>query len=268
MQALNLQSAMDKFAARTSKVFASVHDSKLLTPTLAKVVITFNSLNHHPEELSKAISKTMDNLASPIEGSFRVIASATLPALVGFVVANREVRDSTDMTNPEKYRVMAANLLMDKADETLWEIKSANDQKFLTRHSTEDLSELLTASTIRTKGTPNIAVIATARIDSSEYVSFIDVASNQLRHGYAVGKGDNTSIKVLCRDSSDGEPIVVGYDFVVQSCLLGGSDIRKEVKAAATGDEAQMKDYYKRLYSYDPEYYSMLEKQISENAAV
>jgi len=265
----NLGRVMAEFQKRTEgAVFCQVHDGKVLTPTIAKIVAVFNSIDRHQDDLFRTVARAMDNLAVPIEGSFRPVASAQQPTLVGFVRANREVRDADDL---KSYKTMAANILMDSGDKTLWELRSTGEGKrFLTRHATEDLSELLVTASVTTRGVPSIRTIASSTADR-EYLTYVCAKTEAVDHGYVLAS-TKESLTVLSR--STGEEVEVGWDFIVQSSGLKNADVDyckskgKELSAPASSDKQAMKEYYAKVYGYGPEFLAELDRIIDSTANI
>lgn len=265
MSHLDVAKVLSNLEKRMPRVVANVHDHKEITPRLFKVITTFNTMKARHEELLAAISTCLGNLGTPIEGSFRVIASAGMPCAVGFVVANRVVRDYNEQAESANYRVMAANILMDKADESLWELRQVGNDKYLTRQSEEDLAELIVMAKTRNVNVPSLRHIASSPVGNNEFVAYVSAAHEDMRYGYVVASEDQ---KVTVQPT-EGESEEVHSEQIVESAFMKDADkeIREAVGAAANpSDKSTMEDYYRKMFSYAPEYFRELKAIIDSHS--
>lgn len=261
MQRLNIDRVTSNFKARTSKIVANLHDYQVTkNPSVVKVICTFNSTSDRLS-MHHAVAHLFNGNASPVEGSFRQISTNGNPAFVGFIAANREIKDYNE-AEVAKMKVMASNLLMDLADTSLWQVKESGKDKYLCRHADEDLSELVVMARVHQRGLPAVSGLAVADINRSEYIAFVDTNTAEVRYGYVVAAEDNI-IEVLPSDSEELETIepeaVVESVFLNKTDVLAAEGVSQPSNAA---DKNAMLDYYKKLYSYNPDYYVELEKII------
>lgn len=295
MQRLNLNRVIANFDQRADSIVAGLHDFELVSPTLARVIMTFNAPCRDRETAALAIAKVFGGKASAVAGSFRPVASMSLPAMYGFVKLNREVR-AYEESAQKQYKAMASNLLMDASDDSLWEVRSGSAGKMLVRQNQDDLSELMITARVRQHNAPTLATIVTNPVER-EYAAFVDPDSEQVRYGYVLAFGEledgSEVVEILPNPVTDGldsnesdnqmgdgntiadrmadngEPVTVNVAFVVESALLEEADADNFKSFEAPADlhsNAGMKVYYKQLYGYDPAYYAEIEKMIDQHA--
>lgn len=305
MQRLNMASVADRLANRINTVVANIVDYRMVTPTLAQVVATFNTVETTRDALMSAVTAATDNKAAPVEGSFRAIASYGQPAMVGFMAINRETRPYEEAA-AKKMTALASNMLMDAVDDSLWEVRSdGSGGKMLCRQDGDSLQGLMETARIRMPRAPKLDNVL-AGVDTGNFVAFVDPASEQLRYGYVLATGleiapvptggidldpldrsnavevlpldtiapDNTSDeatgegnRIAQRLAEDNAPVTIPASLIVESANLGGDDRVAEVAAPGNFTNKQsLLDYYKRLYVYSPDYYSQLTKIINNHA--
>lgn len=236
---------------------AVIHDYQILDDAVARVLCAFNR-EVDSNEARLAIAHSFNNQVSVIDNSFRLIpgCNKNRPIMAGFVRTNRMVRDYKDESG---YKVMATNILMDTKDESLWQLStSPAGDKYLTRKDSEDLSELLAMARVRDVSVTTLKELADVAT-LGEYVSFVDTASQEVRYGYSVKAGVDSTI-ILPRDSK--ELISIANVLIVEIANLNGSDQIEEV----SNTDKELKDYYKELYSYAPDYYKQVEEIIKSRA--
>lgn len=271
MQRLDYTRFMANYEARTKNKFdvaAALHDLKELNKEVAKVVVTFSVESHDREKNFMAIANLFDGMARPIEGSFRVIPSSQAFAAVGFITKNTEVRQCT-ASALQKYKVMAGNLLMDETDESLWELKTASGTKYLTRHSEETLGELVALASLKHHGelvrVGGVNQLVMASVQAGEYAVFVSPKNLEVRAGFIVSAGDE-SMEIL--DSETEEVEEVPNDMLIESAYLKTQEIAAEVALPAQGNKSAMKEYYKQMFSFSPEYFKKMAEIIDGNAVL
>lgn len=236
----------------------NVTDFAIQSPTLAKVIISFTG-DVDSNFIHESLSKAFDYQASPVQSSFKKVKEGVA---IGFVRANKAVRAVSKNEISAKYRVMSSNILMDKSDESLWDIKEGAAGKYLARHGKEDLTALVAATTQRRADVPGIRHITIARAAKSELVAFVD-DDGDMDHGFAVATNDD---KVKVVSFNRRIPVTVGYDNVVSiSPVTVPAALQKEIAASLTKDEKDSAiAYYTRLYGFSPEYVREIARQINE----
>lgn len=240
----------------------NIVDYRISSPTLAKVVVSFTGAIDS-DFIREELGRKLGNMATVVQSSFKQIQPGVA---VGFLRANRAIRTLTESGEAltAKYRVMSSNILMDTADKSLWDMKVGASGKYLTRRGQEDLTALVQASIQRRPDVPRLDQITIAKAAPSELVAFVD-DTGDLDHGFAVATSDD---KVRVVSYARRIPVVVDYDRVVSIYPVSiPASIHRQVSASLTSDQKkQAKDYYTRLYSYSPDYLSLVLKQIDDSA--
>jgi len=236
----------------------SIVDYKIKSPTLAKVIISYTG-DVDAAFIAESLGKQMDYQAVPVESSFKKIKEGVA---VGFIRANKEIRSVSKNEVSAKYRVMSSNILMDKTDNSLWDIKEGAAGKYLARHDKEDLTALVEASTQRRSDMPGLRHVTIAKAATSEMVAFVD-SDGDIDHGFAVATSDE-AVKIV--SFARRIPVTIDYDSVVSIHPVAiKSALQKEVLAALTADEKKNAiAYYQKLYGYSPEYVRSITQQINE----
>lgn len=267
MQRLNMDRVAAKFAEKAHAVTASIHDYQQITPQLVKVVATFSTLDASETQLNTALARLFGGNARPVEGSFRQLRGSSVPAAVGFVCANTIVKEY-DSAEVASMKVLASNLLMSAEDESLWEVRSSGNAKYLAKQTQDDLSELVALAKVRSVNTPKLSSIAVASVQQSEFVAFVDKATLDMRYGFVVKASEDTMTVV----DTEGDEVEVDNETLVESAFLNGDDKEYAEKAGielpAQGDKQAMIDYYREVYSYDKDYADMLVSIINQHAAL
>lgn len=236
----------------------NITDFVIKSPTLAKVIVSYTG-EMDADYIRTELSKKLDHLATPVKSSFKRIREGVA---VGFIRANKAIRAVSGDEIKAGYRVMSSNILMDNQDKSLWEVRDGVDGKYLARHGQEDLTALVEASVQRRTDTPRVGQITIAKAAPSELVAFVD-DSGDVDHGFAFATNDQ-KVKVL--SYSRRIAVTVDYDNVVSIYPVAiPAHLRNEVLASMTNDQKKnAKDYYSRLYNYNPEYLQMVMDQIDE----
>jgi hypothetical protein len=269
MSILNIQDLHQKFRDRTNSINASIVDYRMLTPQLAKVVVSFvvgSSVSKI--QLQHALAKTLRDKGLAIESSFR-IASTThgVTAVVGFVRAGSTIREYKPETSG--FKVMASNLLMDESDTSLWQINDAPDgTRYLARHGTEDLSQLVHLAKVTSNTLPKLKMLSTVDVSVGDFVAYVNRSSLEVNHGYAICANAD-SVSILPVDGENETLDTISLDDVVESVDLEGEDVTTAaMQTAALQDPEKLKEYYSQVYSGQPEYYAKLCRIIDEAAAL
>lgn len=261
MQNLNLGAFADKLESRVGKMaVANIYDYDIISDGIARVICGFNR-KVAPAEARAALAYAFNDQISVIDYSFRMIPGAKeyRPIMAGYIQSNRIVRDFEESST--NYKVMATNILMDKVDESLWQLStSPSGAKYLTRQDNEDISELLSMAKVRDISIPTLASVA-SDVKDSEYVCYIDAATASVEFGYAMNAGLYSTASILHHGTN--KIVDVLKDFIVEVANLNGTD---RVRAVASTTE-DLVSYYKEMYNYDPGYYAQLEEIIKDRAS-
>lgn len=306
MQRMDKSTIADRLIARVgSTTAASITSFELVTPTLAKVVASFSSVDKGRNELLSAVAKATDHRAAPVEGSFRTVSSYGNPAMVGFVKLNRETRPYEESA-ASKMVALASNMLMDETDDSLWDVRTdGNGGKMLCRQQSDALQQLMETARIRDSRAPKMTSILSSA-DTGNFVSYVDPDSEELRYGYVVATSleiapvpvggtdidsvtpidgievlpmdsmapDNTSDEAVGEGNRIAERMeedltsVVPASVVVASVYLNGDDRHAEVAAPSNVMNKQsLIDYYQRLYAKQgPKFYAELVNIINNHS--
>lgn len=260
---------LDRISSKLKSFHLKVNDYDMVTPTLARVVLSMTGNYNDRFELKTAIAKLFNNLASPVENSFRwANRNGDIKSVVGYVRSNNEVREFNDKQDSQKYRAVASNLLMDNEDKTLWEVKSgSNDSKYLTRKGNEDLSELVHLATSYRTASPKLTQLASAAPAAKEVVGFVDRTTEEMRYGFVVESGVQAKGKVTVVATDNDEAVDVPEEDVVDVYELDPEESAQLSTTAANGlSKEAMIEYYKKAYSYSPEYIQEIIKMIEQHA--
>lgn len=240
----------------------SITSYEMKSKTLARVIISYTGYANS-KNIRDAIAAKFDHLAAPVEDSFRIVKAGVA---VGFLRANKEVRvPKNEQEIRAGYRTLAtaSNILMDKKDKSLWELKEGRGQKYLARQGHEDLSELIESNVMIRPEIPHISRVQCSAAVAGEFVSFV-AASGNLDHGFSVAANDK---KVLLVSTTTKTPIVVPYDMVtaIAPVPIPKSFAKDMVKAGISrADKDQAIEYWKKLYSYDPDYLADVIDQVNQ----
>jgi len=240
---------MDLNLKKISASTVAITDFTMQTPTIAKVIISFTG-SHNKDTIREALEAKLDHQAAPIENSFRVVKAGIA---VGYLRANREVRVIDEKQLRASYKALGSNIMMDNNDRSTWEIHEGAAGKYLTRHAMEDLSELVQASVHRRADIPGIRMLAMAKAAKHELVAFVNPAGD-MDYGFAIGTRDD-AVRVMSHTTQ--APMAVDYGMVtfMARVPVPKSVNRKIVEAGISReDKSQQIEYYRKLFSWAPEY--------------
>lgn len=295
MSKLNMSKVIAKMSNSVGLVHASLVDSVKVTDNIHKVIVSFNTEEATAEQKYLAIANLFDNNASPIEKSFRELSGTYKPTACGFICVNVESKPFTqEMASSGKYQTLAGNCMIDKEDESLWEVTSSGNNKYLVRKSQEDLSQLVSLASLKNQTAKYQKTVLSSVINKAfvnDYIAYVDKETATVKYGYVLADleayqpsveddelpddfnvdGEDDTLEVL--DSETQEPVNVEPELVVESAFLNGDDELNLPNSETASqydstNKSSMKEYYKQLYSHAPEYYAQLEKIIDGHAVV
>lgn len=254
-------------ASRINLFSLNIHDSREITPTLHRVVLSYTgNPPSEPSEIHSQIAKLLDGHGTPVVGSFSSLTrDGEIKSMIGFVKASRpiiEFNEEVKANATGRFKAMASNLLMDKTDESMWEIKSGATGQYLAKQSHIDMSELVHLATARVHGLPKFGQIASAPVQPREFASFVDKDSEEVMHGFVVASTEDT-IKVMCVETST--VIEAGYDQLVEVAELTEEEAKikgMEMAPEVAASESTMIEYYRKAYPYAPEYVNQIIEMI------
>lgn len=263
---------LDRFISKGgATTVATISDYKVINDTLVKVIATFNTRGSK-EDYRKAIGACVDNQAVPVEGSFQYInVPGHKTVVVGFLSAAKEIL-AYDPKLVGQMKAVTANVLMDKSD-NLWDVTSTMAGKVLVRRAEEDLGQLVSLARVRSIGTPTIASLASTCTREQEFATYVDVKSNTLHHGFVVeavaldGAPDADEQLIIVPSENPQELEEVPDELVVESRFVAPDAFEEIAKAPIAMDKQKMKDYYAKIYGYNPAYLEEFFKVIDNNSA-
>jgi len=237
---------------------ATIVDYRMKTETLAKVLVSYTG-EVDADYLIDKITKDLQGQGTPVRASFKKVQKGLA---VGFIKANREVRAPSKAELSASYRVMSSNILMDKGDASLWEVKDGSGGRYLARHGQENLEALVHASVQRRTDLPGIRHLTIAKAGPRELVAFVD-DDGQMDYGFAVATNDEKA-KVLSFYSR--QPVTVDYDRVVSIQPVDvPKHLSQEVMASMTAeDKKDAISYWTRLYNWAPDYLKKIVEYVNE----
>jgi hypothetical protein len=281
---LDLNRVISRVSKNVGLIHASLMDSVEITPQIHRVVVAFNTNDATPTQRYMAIANLFENNAAPIENSFREIASGYKYTTVGFISTNTESLPYTEeVAASGKYTAVAGtcNVMIDQSDESLWEVTSSGDNKYLVRKSQENLSDLVSLASLKNE-VANYKTIPVDQIVSQtfkgEYVSYVDPVTCSIKYGYVVADaedfvGEDEAPEVEVLDSESLDTVQLNPELIVESVFMDGDDCDNlpQTETASSYDSSNnesLKAYYKQMFSYAPEYYKKLEMLINQHSAV
>ena len=257
---------LDSVLSKVRRNTVNLHDFEMYDDRISRVVLSFTG-KPSPMELCAQIASLYDHKATPIRNSFRKLTDYSV---VGYVASRPDNREYDEARDRSKYRSIttASNMLMDKSDESTWELKeSTSGTKYLCRTSLEDMAELSSAKQSRRGGIPVLANVATPEIASREFIAFVNAGDLDMDYGFVVGsteKGDKVVLSALTL-----EEISVPSDLVVHAVNLMGSDEKawNMTFAGDIGNKSELVEYYRKAYGYAPDYVQDVIDTINDQAA-
>lgn len=266
---------MDSILARVNSFSTNLQDFEMVSPTLAKVLITYSGTAPIKEEVRASIAKLFGQQAAPVENSFRSLErTGGSKTLAGFIRYQSDVKeyDETASAIDGRYKQMASNLLMDNEDKSMWEVKAGNTGKYLVRHGEDDLSELVHLAACKKSGQPTLSQIASVPAEPKEFAAYVDIGQEEVMHGYVVAKTrDGLKMSILPFEGN-GETQEIATAQLVEVAALDGEDeqaagVKMPVTAAGVIDREAQIQYYRKLYgSYAPQYVQALIDMIDQHS--
>lgn len=254
-----------------------IGEYKVVNSRVAQIVVS-TAERTNSELLRANLSERLGDAVSPIRGSFRWL-DADRTSCHGFVARVNPCVMLEGKTPVESgFRMVASNMYLSEADKSTWELKSGAAGQYMVRHGEDDLGELLEASYVggRGAGTPRMSTIAAATAQPTEFVAFVNsmgTAIPAVDYGFCIGvEGDK--FKLVCAGYDN--PISVRSNEIVSVHTLDSKEVAslyasgssKNKIAAAAYDKQGSAAYYKKLYSYAPDYLRLVLKEIDEMAAM
>ena len=280
---------LSKFMARTPQVTATIHDFQRINKSLYRVIATLSTSDLTEDQLRVAIAGAVGNNFGIVESSFRPVVGAKIPAVVGFVAANRTSMDY-ETASTKGFREVAKNIFMSPEDESLWSLNIVGATKTLVRNLPDDLDQVMASARLRAYNVPKLAQLEIASLaPSMEYAAFVDGNTQKVRYGFVLAVADEVNPNGDESFNVEGDDEEEGQDpdeMVAVQCAAGDIariSIRQIVESAYVGKEfaeiakeegwdlpsnVSQTEYYRKLYSYAPDYTKMIQEQIEGHAVV
>lgn len=246
---------------------AAVTEYAMVTPRVAKVIATVAG-DRRRDAVFSALKHTLGNNVTPVQASFR---SLTDNAIVGFVASCSETRLVEPQVIKANYHVVEANLLMSTADKTLWEVRDSSAGKYLCRREQDNLADLIDVVKASYRGNaPRMAQLASAAARPSQLLAFVSadsLSTPSVDYGFVVASSaDGASHTVVIEGHST--PISVNNQLVVGTYTVDTSKASNKLPVlSAKFSTADSIEYYKKLYSYGPEYLKLVIKEVEQMAS-
>ncbi len=236
----------------------TVTDHKIIKPGLAQVIVAFTG-DMNSETMASMLTEKLGFLGAPVEHSFRPL---TKDSAIGFVRANREIREFNENRDPKtgqilarvQYKVLSNNVLMDNKDRTLWEVKDGPGGKYLARHGNENLAELIEASTNYARtDVPKLSRVTMAKAARGEFAAYCGLDGN-MDYGFVTRA---SAAKTEIVSMATHRPVIVPNQLIASLTPVGiDKEIHKQVLARVQSHDEKSKqiEYWKTLYAYDKPY--------------
>jgi len=255
---------------------AAVTEYSIVNSRVARVIVSTVS-NVNTPQLRAALQENLGASVTPITGSFRWLSDQK-NSLIGFVaLATPQHLVDGDPTKAG-YRLVASNMYMSEADQSVWELKAGASAQYMVRQGQDDLRELLENSRATPRGsTPRMASVIQASAQPTELVAFVNSFGNAqpaVDFGFCLSSDKDNNYTMIT--ATYDQPIKVSASEIVSIYALDPNQVHqqiqrgaaaKSVSVTAASDKSTMIDYYKRLYSYAPDYLKLVIKEINEMAA-
>lgn len=246
---------------------AAITEYTQVSDNVARVIATFVG-NMERAEASNRLGAVLKGKARPISASFRWLTEDRRVA-IGYVSSVRPVRAFKE--DDPAMKKITANLFMDAADESLWELKPGQGGKYLARQGQDNLAELLEASRVSPRGsTPKMRSILTSSARVSQFLAYVDVTSAMMDYGFVTDKTDDSYTVV---SSTTNTAASVQSDAVVGIYTIDIPEDKKravasKIEADGGMSKADQISYWTRLYSYAPEYLAKVITQVEQMSAL
>lgn len=266
---------------RLATALASNENSRLPTATVhsfedlgngVALVVCSHTHNAGQKDNFEALANSLGERARPIAGSFRTLpyGSNSRVVSVGYVAANTMIEELTP-GRERQMKAVAKNVLMDDADATLWDVSESAGQRFIRRQGHENIAEVLSCvASVRRDISTTASEVGFSYPQAGTYVAFVDKTTQAMNYGFVVASDDN-GLQVLPRDGDDlmeveNSMIVANvHDVDTKDQYLKRSLAKVE---AGTISAEKLKEYYRRVYTYSPDYLALVEKTIEKQASL
>lgn len=308
---LNLQSQANQSASFTQKRATAIASTTGIDPvsdSVCRVRVSLQNCNwNDPKDLLLAVANTLGDGIIPVEGSYQQVSDGN-NVFVGLVTRGIATCTIAESDYKERFTQIAKNVLMDNADQSVWDLVSNSDgQVVLARQMDENLNDLVAIARNRNPNNKDSHEVEVVHPVTAGYSRFYNPVINGIDHGYICGQeADGTIIAVsrALNDLVDVDPRMLvtcsnihvdDNEYEIHAQLNRGgvecpahlitamasqradSNPFARPKALALVSETEqpldpesvsyekVREYYKQMFAYSPEYYNEFEKLISES---
>ena len=240
------------------KIACSIEHMEKVANTTLKVVAAFNR-EPTATELAETLDAKTGRMLRIIPNSFFEVKNASSDkVLSGYMTLRSQKRSST-----KGLMALAKNTFMDKNDNSIWKIKDGT----LIKTASEDIDDIIESVEVTpyNKGNPITASVNVPNKygpDNTQLIYYVDPTMRTTQIGIRVGD-DN----VLCFD--DQNTVEIASNLVIAVKNLHKVDMLPEEKAAIDSeDQAELIDYYRQVFDFNPDYFERLTEIIRGQAFV
>lgn len=288
-----------------------------ISPDLCRVRVEIRNSDTTKEALLASVKAALGNNIQPVQGSFSCInydanGMHQTREYVGLVAKGIETRTVEKAELGQRYATMAANVLMDSTDDSVWNMAtSPTGHMVLSRQVDENLSELIEMARKRNTANRNYKDPLVAIANVASYAHFYNSQTKTLDFGYVCGREADGSVVIASRAFND--LVSVDERELISASNIHRDDLeynihkslhtngikcpahlirgmraqrdkanaglfsggRDKVEALVTNTETpldpfsvsytDMREYYRQMYAYAPEYFAEFEKLITES---
>lgn len=245
-------------------VTATIVGHTTINSNLEKVMVRFNKKGTK-DNYRTAMAKVLSDRATPVMGSFRSVAGASLTSIG--IISNNPTIVPYDTVAHASYKAITANCLM-ADDESLWDVVDTDAGKVLVRQAEEDLSDLVAMASVRDVSVPTMSTIANVGAQAQEFVTYVHPVTHTLRHGFVVQSNEADPIVVIPVEDTEEEDIIPTEDLIVESRFLPTTAFEGIAAVPERLNKERLKEYYQQVYEYSPEYLQEFLDVIDNNSVL
>lgn len=296
------------FNQKRATAIASTTGIDPVSDSVCRVRVSLDNCNwNDPKDLLLAVANTLGDGIIPVEGSYQQVADGD-NIFVGLVTRGIATCTVAESEYKERFTQVAKNVLMDNADQSVWDLVSNSDgQVVLARQMDENLNDLVAIARSRNPNNKNSHDVEVVHPVTAGYARFYNPIINGLDHGYVCGQEADGTIVAVSRTLNDLVDIdprmmvtcsnihVDDNEYEIHAQLNRGNVecpahlitamaaqrsvtnpfARAKAIALVTSTEQpldpesvpyeKVREYYKQMFAYSPEYYNEFEKLINES---
>lgn len=256
-------------------------------------VLVTASVNHqvdaqiNPADVLISLHNATGGRLSAVAGSFVTLGEEPVRTIVqGVMSMSRAVIPFSDNLEQQGFRSLSSNMFLDQ-NEQIWSVQEGeNGGKVCVRSNAidnpEELQGLLAkcTTTISAGADPSyFTAVASGQVatpNGGDFLTFVD--SGQTKFGVVVAsvyeneQADSyTGDVIVLASDGDQEVKISDAQIVANVGAVNYEDLPEELAATAAGNVGksqigQMVDYYKKVFSYRPDFFKQLEQRIRQHS--